>query len=626
MRPGTGDRRRGAAAALLVVLLLMAASVLGRDRPGVEIQDPYYGEVLFHFYQQDDLTALNHLLAARSLGRVNHHTADADLLLGGLYLSYGLHDRAARIFTRLLDDHADPMVRDRAWFYLGKLRYQRGRYTEAEQAFRHVGDALPDRLAAEYRLLLAQSLMAMERYDAAASVLDHWRGPDDWAAYARFNLGVAYIRDGRLDEGTRVLDRVGRLSSSAPELRDLRDKANLALGYTWLQNEQPLAAQEVLQRVRLRGPFSNKALLGVGWADALQQDYRMALMPWLELQNRDLLDGAVQESLLAVPYALDRLKAHGSAIESYRGALDAFDAEIARLDGVIEQVREGGLLSSLMQLDKPDVGRWYWQLERLPDSENSRYLYHLVADHDFQDGLRNYRDVIALDRQLADWTRRLDTLADIVDTRKQAFEQRLPVVDSQLRDVDLAKLHEHRNQLAQRLDRIRQNRDVVALAPAVEQDQWQRLTALERLPVWTQPAVATAREKQRVLKGLLFWNMDKEYRLRAWQQGQELAALDTALVQTDAAAARVEAAHQQIPADLEAYRERIDAIRPRLLAMRATVVAALNDQQDHLQMLAVTELQHQRERLASYRVQARFALATIYDRSDATAQNRERGQ
>jgi hypothetical protein len=34
--------------------------------------------------------------------------------------------------------------------------------------------------------------------------------------------------------------------------------------------------------------------------------------------------------------------------------------------------------------------------------------------------------------------------------------------------------------------------------------------------------------------------------------------------------------------------------------------------------MAVRELDAQRERLASYRVQARFALATIYDRAGAT--------
>ena len=54
--------------------------------------------------------------------------------------------------------------------------------------------------------------------------------------------------------------------SQAPteELAALRDKANLALGYAWLKADRPADAKRVLQRVRLEGPQSNKALLGVG--------------------------------------------------------------------------------------------------------------------------------------------------------------------------------------------------------------------------------------------------------------------------------------------------------------------------------------------------------------------------
>ena len=70
------------------------------------------------------------------------------------------------------------------------------------------------------------------------------------------------------------------------------------------------------------------------------ENYRAALVPWLELQDRDLLDSAVQESLLAVPYAFGRLEAHGSAAEHYQYALAAFDGEMQRLDTTIERARE----------------------------------------------------------------------------------------------------------------------------------------------------------------------------------------------------------------------------------------------------------------------------------------------
>ena len=48
--------------------------------------------------------------------------------------SYGLTREAGEIFATMIDRGASPKVRDRAWFYLAKIRYQRGYLAEAEEA------------------------------------------------------------------------------------------------------------------------------------------------------------------------------------------------------------------------------------------------------------------------------------------------------------------------------------------------------------------------------------------------------------------------------------------------------------------------------------------------------------
>ena len=73
--------------------------------------------------------------------------------------------------------------------------------------------------------------------------------------------------------------------------------------------------------MRLDGPYSSRALLGDGWARAALGDYRGALAPWLELRKRSLLDAAVQESYLAVPYAYGKLNAGAQAADYYESAL-----------------------------------------------------------------------------------------------------------------------------------------------------------------------------------------------------------------------------------------------------------------------------------------------------------------
>src|SRR5690606_40439773 len=107
------------------------------------------------------------------------------------------------------------------------------------------------------------------------------------------------------------------------------------------QADQPAAAKPLLQRVRLEGPFSNKALLGVGWADAETEDYRQALVPWMELRSRDLLDSAVQESMLAIPYAMARLDSVGQAADYYVAAIGASHEETRRTDQTIARLQPG---------------------------------------------------------------------------------------------------------------------------------------------------------------------------------------------------------------------------------------------------------------------------------------------
>jgi tetratricopeptide (TPR) repeat protein len=147
-----------------------------------QVQDLAYGDVLFYFFQDDYFDSITRLLAARQLGRVPHTQEEAELLLGGLYLSLGEHVEAGRIFEALLKKNTSEFVRNRAWFYLGKVWYQRGYLEESERALRQVSDKMDPRINAERYMLLAQLMMRQGRYDDAITALSNWKGAPDWTA------------------------------------------------------------------------------------------------------------------------------------------------------------------------------------------------------------------------------------------------------------------------------------------------------------------------------------------------------------------------------------------------------------------------------------------------------------
>src|SRR5258708_26678617 len=102
--------------------------------PPQDVKDLHYGDVLFYFYQDDYFDSITRLLAARQLDRLPHTQGEAELLLGGLYLSLGEHVEAGRIFEALLNQNTSEAVRNKAWFYLGKVWYQGGYLGESERA------------------------------------------------------------------------------------------------------------------------------------------------------------------------------------------------------------------------------------------------------------------------------------------------------------------------------------------------------------------------------------------------------------------------------------------------------------------------------------------------------------
>jgi hypothetical protein len=581
------------------------------------IKDLYYGDVLFYFYQDNYFDALTRLRAAQDKGRVSHHADEAELLLGGLYLSYGEHLEAGRIFERLLARNVSPSVANRAWFYLGKVWYQRSYWLQAEGALRKVKGELPPRLEAEKRNLLAQVLIQEGRYDDAIAELNGWRGPPDWTAYAQFNLGVALVRKGRMNDAATLLDGVGQLQTSDEELLALRDKANLALGYAYLQTDQPTNAKPVLQRVRLQGAQSNKALLAVGWADSAETNYREALVPWMELHRRNLLDAAVQESYLAVPYAFAKLNANAQAAEYYNTAIVSYSDESTRIDESIAAIRNGKLLDTLLAQDREGNKGWFWQLENLPQAPESRYLYHLLAGNEFQEGLKNYRDLNFMQRNLADWTRSLVAFDDMIDTRRAAYDQRLPKIDASLARVDPKDLQKKRVELESRLNSAEGAGDVVALGTAHEQEMWSKILSLEDM-LAAQPddrSLDETRDKVHLLKGVLSWQLDESYKARVWTTKRSLKELDLALREMEKRWLRVQQARDAFPNDTAGFATRVAALKPRIEALNTRLAAASRAQGDYLAGIAINELEAQKERLASYQVQARFALATIYDRS-----------
>lgn len=631
------DRLARRAGRLLVALACAAGSVAHAADAGQPkaIQDPYYGDALFQFFQDRYFTAITGLMASQHFNRVPQHADEAELLRGGMLLSYGMHREAGEVFARLIDQTATPAVRDRAWFYLAKIRYQRGFIDQAEAAMQRIENHLPPPLQEDRVLLQGQLLMARGDYAGAAAVLDALAKDSKVGTYARYNLGIALVRSGDSARGMALLDEIGRTPSTqatSEEFKALRDKANVALGFAALQDEKPEAARGYLERVRLSSMLANKALLGFGWAAAGLKEPKQALVPWMELTGggagRDPSDAAVLEARIAVAYAYAELGAYGQSLERYRDAIGAFEHENVALDESIAAIRSGKLLDGLLEKNPGDEMGWFWNIQELPEMPHAGHLTQVLARHEFQEAFKNWRDLQFLAKNLQGWSDALSVYKDMLANRRQAYAERLPKVRQQAGQLDLDAAARRRDQVAAEVAKVEADGDHAALADAARKAQIDRVADMQATlqRAGADPDVAAAAERVRRVAGALTWQLAQEFPDRLWGAKKALRTIDTELELARARDAALAQAQRDEPARQEQFARRIAELEAGVRGLIPRVAALSLEQQGQVQELAVAELTRQKERLAAYTMQARFAVAQLVDRAAMAGNPDEAGK
>jgi len=607
-------RRCVLAVAAALTLAGAAAATTTPAEPTHEIKDPHYGDTLFHFFQDHYFTAITTLMVAQHFDLVSHHADEAEVLRGGMLLSYGLQREAGEIFEHLIERGATPSVRDRAWYYLAKIAYQRGYLEQAQSAIDRIQNALPPALQEDRVLLQANVLMARADYAAAAKLLETVDSKASSARFANYNLGVALIKSGDMARGTEVLSKLGQATAEDEESRSLRDRSNVALGFAALSDKHPDAAQVYLERVRLQGPQASKALLGLGWAHAALDQPRLALIPWTELAQRSN-DAAALEAQIALPYAWAQLGEYAQALARYQAAIGTFERESVALDESIAAIRSGTLVDALVSRNPAEEMGWFWTLRELPAVPHPSHLLQVLAQNEFQEALKNYRDLRFLARNLEAWRDKLGVFSDMLDARRKAFADRLPSVQTEVNRAAIAALGQRRETVAAEFSRGVDASDPTVFASASQLDLLQRVASVQAAVAGSDPELVPYRERVRLASGALTWQLAQDFPDRVWSTQKELEAVDAQLIQARQRDAALTLAQREQPARFDAFARRIAAIDPLLQTLTTSVAALSKEQQEAVQDMAVAELLQQKERLAAYAAQARFAVAQMYDRA-----------
>jgi hypothetical protein len=612
---------------LLTSVLLAATTAAAGPKAPKELQDLYFGEALYYAYQGEWFEAISRLdteltqhygLDQPELDSLYRHVGQAEFDVGDFELAYRMHRRAGRAITAVIEGNVPEPVRNEASYRLAKIFFHKNQPLNALAALQRIKGPVPDEISDDLPFLRAQALMASGHFGEAIPILQRLNTAKRLEGFSSYNLGVALLSNGQERQGRQALDQTGQLKSDNQVILAIRDKANLVLGDKLLQEENFTAAKEVLDRVRLDGPFSNRALLGSGWADASQERFERALVPWSLLVKREVTDVAVQEALLAVPYAYAKLGIYSMAALLYGSALQTIGSEIDKLGASIQSIREGKFLAALTREEFRRDADWVVKLRNLPGSPETYYLLELMASHDFQESLRNYLDLDQLRGGLETWQGDLDAYEEIIAIRQTYYQPLLPEIDSRFRQLDsqMRLRLEQKERIAQRLQSMLVNPRPDYLATAQERIVRERLSQLERTlgsqGVERHPEQAARIER---LRGVLTWDIRTDYDRRLTDAHRNLQALNRDVAQLNRQYTAFVRTRQAATQSYEGYDGTIRRLRQRIAAALEQVETLLARQGHVIEVMAVNELTARRDRLEEFQVKARFAIADSYDRA-----------
>jgi hypothetical protein len=592
------------------------------------VQSLRYGTTLFHFFQQDYYSALTELMVAQELQQLASHEQRAELLRGGMSLSYGMDKNARDIFETLLDTPSELSSlqdRNRAWFYLAKMAWRRGDSANTLSALEKMSFENEGLFSDQADYLRSSIALRDGDEQAALTYADKLTVESPWRYYLYYNLGGNQAAQGNFDAANEYYTRFDQMSFGTEESKEVRDKAFTAHGFSLMASNHFEAAMRQFTRVRLNSPMADRALLGYGWAASEMGNFGLALSSWQTLTGRELGSPSAREGLLAIPYAYEELGNAGFALENYRRAANAYVVQLSSVKAAIADFRDGSLAETLgMSAGKPGVGAdphgWVFGDDILPTGSHGRILAELLTRHGFQLALRGLQDLYRMAWHLEDASERLQNLAQ-VDADQQAswasvthggrgdaLQQRHAKLQQRIAALDNKILKAQSSADGERL-----------LADTAQTNLWKKLdhsTDISSL-LSAQGSSADQAARLSLMRGLMLWQDSEQFVARRWTVQRELNELQTLAAKSEALLAKVDDAVAR-HGELE-FAHRIAAMDERIKPHRQRVDRAIVQSETQIRQLAIAQLEQHENELSRALGQSRLAIARLYDNSSAEA-------
>jgi hypothetical protein len=623
-----------------------------------------YQQVLYAYYQGDFSLALTKMAILEQkfpngLTQIpdflSGYQVEPELLKGGMSLAYGLDNQAAAIFLRLLKNNIQPDVIAYSWLLLGKTYYQKRQFSDAAHALQQVRQDSADEYFEPstrdnwlYMQSQLQGFLLGQGSDATdIQWLEQLSEDSIYRDYVQYNQALAWLQKGESQQAMIALTALTKNGKSfvsrwmgwaepifsasdeqsvAAERAAIRDRANLTLGYTLLQQGIPHQGFRVFEKIRTEGLDAEAALLGYGWAAAKKDELQTALAIWQRLIQMPQNSEYTLEAYLASAYAYEKAFAPGQSLQVLQLGLERFKQALVDLDQAAQQVEQRQFILDLL----PNIGN----SQRADDENvslntkgqpfNTAQLFDSVSvSNEFRTGLSALEHTRELQQQLQSWQQRMQQYHWMLDERQVERGKRAKHILQNRTLEQLPALQVQRDTLAHVIDTAKHQQDGQVFMSLQSQKWLDRVKRSEkRLATITQlkkqlgqpPLDDTYPRRVERVAGRLVWQASEAYSANTWQAQKALNQLDAEIVK---AQQRQQQLLKQLAAkpDFAKQRLRVSALTQRI----NTEIVKSNSLQDVLiEQLSETFkqfIQAHKQKVSQYILQAQLAIVRLNDQA-----------
>jgi len=588
----------------------------------VKLQDLAYGEILYDYYRGDEISALNHILIAQKQKLLPNHANRAELLSGVIYLNLGMLAKAQTIFNRLLtkEDLQNELLA-KIEFYLAKLHYKQGDYPQAEQRLINIYSVLEPSLKDESLIMLSNIALANKQLTQARDWLSQISKDSELLAYSRYNLGILWLKDGNLAQALPFLSKVYTTKEPTNVQRSLQDKAKVALGYHYLKAKEFEKSREQFLSVRLKSAYTNKALLGAGWSYVEADNYNKALSHWLELAKKDIRDIAVQEALLAIPYAYQKLDSMTLSLESYLHASNIYQKQIKLINKIEKKITKGQLIEKLIRKlnrsKKRGEERVAIKDSQLFGEDYDYYIYELIAQNDFNEDYRSYQKLDQLYSMLEHWEKQLPMFSEMLEANQLSFDKKIPQVDAFLELGVLQKYQMMQQQVESDLAAIKRSEKLHLLANPEQKKLHERIQRLEKRLQTIPPEMVSVQQldKLRIAKGILQWQFESDKAGKVWQLQKEKDQVGVMLETMQQQTKKLSSAREYALTRFTGYQTQVDKESQRLKDLQSRINLQAEYQAKNIKDQILSVLNRRKATLEYFLLQSDLAVARLHEQA-----------